>query len=85
MNKEGAISGILVGLIFTFGYIVYFCIWWIKEIIYGELPQLVLEQLFIPFNCCIHCIKNDSSSSKEVQDLVERIRIPSGAGEALDH
>ena len=47
MNKEGAIAGILTGLIFTFGYIIYFVIlrWKSRKTISLELLQRELVQL----------------------------------------
>ena len=39
MNKEGAIAGILTGLIFTFGYIVYFVFMGgAKRLLFGIAP-----------------------------------------------
>lgn len=88
MNKEGAISGILVGLIFTFGYIVYFVflggakedyLWGIAPTGIGTIGTLL--HLIVAFIVS----RMTPPPPQEVQDLVERIRIPSGAGEALDH
>ena len=88
MNKEGAISGILVGLIFTFGYIVYFVflggakedyLWGIAPTGIGTIGTLL--HLIVAFVVS----RMTPPPPQEVQDLVERIRIPSGAGEALDH
>ncbi len=88
MNKEGAISGILVGLIFTFGYIVYFVflggakedyLWGIAPTGIGTIGTLL--HLIVAFIVS----RMTPPPPQEVQDLVERIRIPSGAGEALEH
>ena len=88
MNKEGAIAGILVGLIFTFGYIVYFVfmggnkadyLWGIAPTGIGTIGTLL--HLIVAFVVS----RMTPPPPQEVQDLVERIRIPSGAGEALDH
>ena len=88
MNKEGAISGILVGLIFTFGYIVYFVflggakedyLWGIAPTGIGTIGTLL--HLIVAFVVS----RMTPPPPQEVQDLVERIRIPSGAGEALEH
>ncbi|MFA7084195.1 MAG: sodium:solute symporter family protein [Arcobacteraceae bacterium] len=88
MNKEGAIAGILTGLIFTFGYIIYF-------VFLGGNPA----HYFLGINptgigtvgTILHLIvafvvsRMTPPPPQEIQDLVERIRIPSGAGEAHDH
>jgi cation/acetate symporter len=88
MNKEGAISGILVGLIFTFGYIVYFVfLGGAKEdYLFGIDPTGIgtigtLLHLIVAFVVS----RMTPPPPQEIQDLVERIRIPSGAGEAVDH
>lgn len=88
MNKEGAISGILVGLIFTFGYIVYFVfmggtkedyLWGIAPTGIGTIGTLL--HLIVAFIVS----RMTPPPPQEVQDLVERIRIPSGASEVLEH
>lgn len=88
MNKEGAISGILVGLIFTFGYIVYFVFMGgVKEdYLFGIAPTGIGT-----IGTLLHLIvalvvsRMTPPPPQEIQDLVERIRIPSGAGDAVDH
>lgn len=88
MNKEGAIAGILVGLIFTFGYIVYFVfmggdkadyLWGIAPTGIGTIGTVL--HLIVAFVVS----RMTPPPPQDVQDLVERIRIPSGAGEAIDH
>ena len=88
MNKEGAIAGILVGLIFTFGYIVYFVfmggskedyLWGIAPTGIGTIGTLF--HLIVAFVVS----RMTPPPPQEVQDLVEQIRIPSGAGAAHDH
>jgi cation/acetate symporter len=88
MNKEGAIAGILVGLIFTFGYIVYFVFMGgVKEdYLFGIDPTGIgtigtLLHIIVAFVVS----RMTPPPPQEIQDLVERIRIPSGAGEAVDH
>ncbi|BAK72518.1 MAG: sodium:solute symporter family protein [Arcobacter sp.] len=88
MNKEGAIAGILVGLFFTFGYIVYF-------VFMGGKPENYLFGInptgIGTIGTLLHLIvaivvsRMTPPPPQEIQDLVERIRIPSGAGQALDH
>lgn len=88
MNKEGAIAGILTGLVVTIGYAVYF-IWGPgtpSEYFLGISPAS-----FGTIGTILHIIVAFAVSRmtppppQEIQDLVERIRIPSGAGEAVDH
>ena len=88
MNKEGAIAGIVVGLTFTFGYIVYFVfLGGAKEdYLFGIDPTGIgtigtLLHLIVAFVVS----RMTPPPPQEIQDLVERIRIPSGAGEAVDH
>ena len=88
MNKEGAIAGILTGLIFTFGYIIYFVFMGGDKADYflgiaptgigtiGTLLHLVVA---------VVVSRMTPEPPQEIQDLVEKIRIPSGAGEAHDH
>lgn len=88
MNKEGAIAGIIVGLTFTFGYIVYFVfLGGAKEdYLFGIDPTGIgtmgtLLHLIVAFVVS----RMTPPPPQEIQDLVEKIRIPSGAGEAVDH
>ena len=88
MNKEGAIAGILVGLIFTFGYIIYFVFLGGKAEDYflgihptgigtiGTLLHLIVAVIVS---------RMTPEPPAHIQELVEKIRIPSGAGEAVDH
>ena len=91
MNKEGAITGMLVGLIFTFGYIVYFKFvapelnsadnW-----LLGISPEgigFVGMLLNIGSACGVSLIT--APPPTDVQDLVDNIRIPAGAGVAHEH
>ena len=88
MNKEGAIAGILTGLIFTFGYIVYFVFLGGDKADYflGINPTGIgtvgtILHLVVAFVVS----RMTPPPPQEIQDLVERIRIPSGAGDAHDH
>jgi cation/acetate symporter len=90
MNKEGAIAGMVVGLAFTFSYIVYFKFieptataadWW-----FGISPEGIgtLGMLF-NFATAIVVAKLTSAPPERIQHLVEDIRVPRGAGAAIDH
>ncbi len=88
MNKEGAIAGILTGLIFTFGYIVYFVFLGgdKADYLFGIAPSGIgtigtLLHLIVAYVVS----RMTPEPPQEIQDLVESIRIPSGVGEAHDH
>jgi cation/acetate symporter len=90
MNKEGAIAGMLVGLIFTFSYIVYYKFinptagpneWW-----FGISPEGIgtLGMIF-NFIAAVVVSKFTAAPPEHIQHLVEDIRVPRGAGAAIDH
>lgn len=91
MNKEGAISGMLVGLLFTAGYIVYFKYinpaankpdnWW-----FGISPEGI-GTLGMIFNFIVSYAVSRVTPAppKEVQELVDNIRVPKGAGGSYHH
>ena len=85
MNKEGAIAGMLTGLIFTFAYIVYFVfmggdkadyLWGIAPTGIGTIGMI------LHFIVAIVVSKITPPPPAHIQDLVENIRIPRGAGAA---
>ncbi len=91
MNKEGAIAGMIVGILFTAAYIIYFKpqlggpgtpegLWFgIKPEGIGTLGMLI--------NLVVALLVSRLTPppSAEVQQMVEDIRIPRGAGEAVGH
>lgn len=90
MNREGAVAGMIVGLVFTFTYIVYFKFinptagadqWW-----FGISPEGI-GTLGMIFNFVVSVVvaKLTSAPPAHIQDLVESIRIPRGAGGAVAH
>ncbi len=91
MNSTGAIAGMIVGIVFTFSYIVFF-----KFIspelntpdhwLFGISPEGI-GTLGMIFNFVVAFIvhKMTGDAPKDIQDLVESIRYPKGAGEAQDH
>lgn len=91
MNKEGAISGMLVGIAFTAAYIIYFKFinpaanvpanWW-----FGISPEGI-GTLGMCLNFMVSIVVNKFTAEvpADVQDMVESIRYPKGAGEAHDH
>lgn len=88
MNREGAIVGMLCGISFTIGYIVYF------QFLGGHADQYFLGitpegigfvGMLINFGVSFLVSSFTPAPPQEVQDMVERIHIPSGSGDAVDH
>lgn len=97
MNKQGAIVGMITGLLFTLGYIIYFKFgmalfglsaeavapdrWWfqISPEGIGTLGML------LNFVVSYVVMKLTPAPPQHVQELVESIRYPRGAGEATHH
>lgn len=84
MNKEGAITGMITGLVFTSAYIVYFKFidpaannadhWW-----FGVSPEGAgTIGMTLNFAISYAVSKFTSAPPQEVQDMVERIRVPRG-------
>lgn len=91
MNKEGAIAGMLAGLLFTTIYIIYFKFvnpsantsdnW-----LFGISPEGIgMLGMFINFTVAILVCKVTAATPQSVVDMVESIRFPKGAGGAHDH
>lgn len=91
INKEGAISGMVTGLLFTISYIIYFKFinpaansaenWW-----FGVSPEGVGSLgMMLNFIVCVGVSKFTPAPPQAVQDMVQEIRIPRGAGKAQDH
>ena len=88
MNKAGAIAGILSGLIFTFGYIVYFVFMGgdKADYLFGVAPTGIgTIGMIIHFIVAIVVAKMTAPPPQHIQDMVENIRVPRGAGEAHAH
>lgn len=91
MNKEGAISGMIAGIAFTTAYIIYFKFinpaantpenWW-----FGISPEGI-GTLGMCLNFVVAIVVNKFTAEvpNDVQEMVESIRYPQGAGEAHDH
>ena len=91
MNKEGAIAGMLSGLIFTIGYISYFKfvnpeLNSIDNWLFGISPEGIGSiGMLINFIVCFAVSKATPAPPQSVQDMIQEIRIPRGAGTAHDH
>lgn len=90
-NKEGAISGMLVGLVFTFTYIAYFKFfsphlnnaeYWL----WGISPEGIGSiGMILNFAFAIIISRLTSQPPETVQKLVDNIRVPSGPGAPSQH
>lgn len=91
MNDKGAIAGMISGIVFTASYIVYFKFinpelntpdnWFL-----GISPEGIGSiGMCINFLVAVAVFKATEEAPQEIQDLVESIRFPKGAGEASQH
>ena len=91
MNREGAITGMLAGLIFSLAYIAYFKFvspetnsaeYWL----FGISPEGIgTVGALINFTLALVISRCTGPVPEEVTKLVDNIRIPSGVGQAQDH
>lgn len=91
MNREGAIAGMLSGLLFTFAYIVYFKFvspelnsaehWWLGISPEGIGTLGMIINLVIALIVC-HLTP---APPEHIRALVNNIRVPQGAGAAYHH
>ena len=91
MNRQGAVSGMVIGILFTAAYIIYFKFvnpaanvsenW-----LFGVSPEGIgTVGMLLNFAVSLTVCHFTAPPPKEVQELVESIRVPRGAGEATDH
>ena len=91
MNKEGAIAGMVTGLVFTFGYIFYFKLidpaanvadnW-----LLGISPEGIgVIGMLLNFAVAIAVASFTAKTPVEIRKLVDSIRVPRGAGDAHAH
>ncbi|APQ18463.1 sodium:solute symporter family protein [Maribacter hydrothermalis] len=91
MNKEGAISGMVVGIILMLFYMTKFKFGWFgggapADWWFGISPEGFGSIAMIAnFIVAIIVLQFTPEPPKEVQEIVENIRIPSGAGDAAEH
>ena len=96
MNREGAIVGMLAGLLSTLIYIFWFKGWFfipgtnsftdadpllgtVKSTSFGAIGAMV------NFTVAFTVSKMTAAIPKEIEELVESVRVPRGAGAAQDH
>ena len=93
MNKEGAIAGMIVGITAMLLYMMKYKLGWFdlsipdkSEWWFGISPEgFGSIAMCLNFIVSVIVLKFTKAPPKEFQDIVENIRIPSGAGEASNH
>lgn len=93
MNKEGAIAGMVVGIVSMLLYMMKYKLGWFdaqlpdkSEWWFGISPEgFVTLAMMLNFIVSITIMKFTKAPPQEVQDIVEDIRIPSSANRAIDH
>jgi len=93
MNKEGAIAGMVVGIVTMLLYMMKYKLGWFdaqvppkSEWWFGISPEgFGSIAMLLNFIVSIGVMKFTQAPPKEVQELVETIRIPSVANEAQEH
>ena len=87
MNKQGAISGMITGFTFTLGYIIYFTFINIDSqgYLFGINPTGIgTIGTLLHLTVALIVSRFTPEPPINIQELVDKIRIPSGASEALD-
>ena len=88
MNMEGAVAGMIVGIVFTAGYIIYFKFgggtpdqyWW------GISPEGIgTLGMIINFIVALAVNHYTGDPPEHIQHIVEDIRIPRGSGKTSGH
>ncbi|HEX9825214.1 MAG TPA: VC_2705 family sodium/solute symporter, partial [Flavobacteriaceae bacterium] len=93
MNKEGAVAGMVVGITTMLLYMMKYKLGWFDETLpdkshwwLGISPEgFGTIAMLLNFIVSITVMKFTKAPPQDVQDIVENIRIPSGAGEASKH
>ena len=94
VNREGAIAGMLVGLIFTMGYIMSYKGIFIPVLIenveanwlFGISPEGIgVVGMILNFIVAFAVSKVTAEPPEHIQHMIEDIRVPKGAGGAVDH
>ena len=91
MNKEGAIAGMLVGILLMLLYMMKFKFDWFgggskEDWWFGISPEgFGTVAMIVNFIVSIAISSFTPKPPENVQQIVENIRIPSGAGETSNH
>jgi cation/acetate symporter len=93
MNKEGAISGMIVGLVLMFFYMAVYKLGWFVEVKppasewwFGISPE-GFGTIAMAVNLIVSLVVSRFTPAppEEIQHLIEEIRVPRGAGAAQSH
>jgi len=90
-NMQGAVSGMVVGIVFTAGYIIYFkfvnpAANTAENWLFGVSPEGIGFIGMILNIIVTYAISHMTAPPPaEIQDLVDHIRVPRGAGAATHH
>ena len=89
MNKEGAVSGMIVGILFMLFYMAKFKLGWLGDIPpasewwFGISPEgFGSVAMVVNLIVSVAVSRFTAAPPHEVQEIVENIRIPSGVGAA---
>ena len=89
MNREGAVAGMVSGLLFTLAYIIYFKSPWFGAVntaehwLFGISPEGIgAIGMLVNFAVAIGVARFTAPTPSNVRALVDNIRLPSGAGKA---
>ena len=93
MNKEGAVAGMVVGISAMLFYMMKYKLGWFDETLpdksewwFGISPEgFGTIAMLLNFMVSVVVMKFTDAPPQKVQNMVERIRIPSGAGSASKH
>ncbi|PPK84348.1 cation/acetate symporter [Neolewinella xylanilytica] len=93
MNRAGAVSGMLTGIILMFGYMAVYRLGWFVDQVppesdwwFGISPE-GFGSVAMVVNLAVALVVSRVTPPppEDVQEIVETIRIPKGAGAAIDH
>lgn len=88
VNRAGGISGMIAGITFTLSYIIYFQFGGgtIEQYLFGISPEGIGSiGMLVNFLVAGVVSMLTPAPPQVVQDMVEEIRLPHGAGEAAEH
>jgi cation/acetate symporter len=86
VNREGAVCGMLAGIIFTAVYIIQTKFFGYGNWFLGITPEGIgTVGMIINFIVTIVVTSVTKAPPEHIQALVENVRVPKGAGEAVEH
>ena len=93
MNKEGAVAGMIVGIVAMLLYMIKYKLGWFDEVLpdksewwFGISPEgFGSIAMLLNFMVSISVMKFTKAPPENVQNIVENIRIPSDAGTPINH